>query len=231
MSNNYHIRQTGLIDPAKLTGHIAIVGAGGIGSWTSLALLKMGCPNVSIIDFDEVEEPNLGSQLYTSSDIGKPKVEALRDRVSILTGTSPDISTETITNSDQILSLAENHNIIISAVDNMAARDLIFKSLLGENIYFIDGRMAGNVIQIFIIKMDDTEQLEKYQKTLFTDNEASIVPCSERAVVYNVFVMAGLITDIVAKIANNQPLPWILEVDLLNLTLFKPKIKRDIEPR
>jgi hypothetical protein len=41
-----------------------------------------------------------------------------------------------------------------------------------------------------------------------------------KAVAYNGFVIAGLITDLVAKYANKEALPNEILVDLKNLNLF-----------
>lgn len=80
---------------------------------------------------------------------------------------------------------------------------------------FIDG-----MIQQETCKMDDRTQCTNYEKSLFETSEALPLPCSERAVVYNCFVMAGLIADLVGKYSNGQDLPKELIVDLMNFTLY-----------
>src|SRR3990167_6840796 len=80
------IRQLKLVNPQELEFPITVIGAGGIGSWATLALAKMGCSNISVIDFDKVEIKNTPSQIYTMSQKGKNKVSALKETVKILTG-------------------------------------------------------------------------------------------------------------------------------------------------
>jgi len=41
----------------------------------------MGCENITLVDYDEVELHNTASQFYKTSDIGKLKVEALKDNI------------------------------------------------------------------------------------------------------------------------------------------------------
>ena len=219
MNNLHHIRQTGLIDPDNLTQSIGMVGAGGIGSWTALGLLKMGVKDLTVYDFDVVEEPNLGSQLYTTSDIGTYKVEALQRRLEVLTGTLLKVDPLRFEGQEGVL----HHDIIIGAVDNMATRSGLLDALVGLNKLLIDGRMAGNVIQIFTLKLDDPVAVEKYRATLFSDEEATPIPCSERAVVYNTLIMGGLITDLIAQNANGLVLPSEIEMDLTNFTLYKTR--------
>jgi len=61
---------------------IAILGAGGIGACSCELLVRAGFKNFSIFDFDNVEKSNLIRQIaYEESDIGKLKVESLRDNM------------------------------------------------------------------------------------------------------------------------------------------------------
>lgn len=210
------IRQTGLADPAKLTMRISIIGAGSIGSWTSLALLKLGCSNVSVWDRDYVEKHNAGSQIYTSADSGKSKVDALRERLNELT----DSTIETNFAMWDATNDLKDSGIIISAVDSMAVRAELFGRFRGEGRWFIDGRMAGNVIVIYAFSLLDTQACTEYGKTLFSDEEADPTPCSERSVVYNTLVCGGLIGAIVAGIANGRKPKFETEVDLFNLKMY-----------
>lgn len=214
-TRNYHIRQQGLIHPDKLKMPIHVIGAGSIGSWTTLGLAKMGCKDITVSDFDRVESHNIGSQIYGIGDIGEPKVTALVDKISLFIDTN---NGQFIGGTEERVEHAdpEQGEIWISAVDNMSSRKSLFANLLKSNNWFIDGRMAGNEVHIFSIKTDNEVDCAYYESNLFTDEEAVKEDCSQRSVVYNVFVIAGLITDIVATIANGQIPPRHLTVDLKN---------------
>lgn len=216
---NHYIRQMGLIDPTQLSKRILVVGAGSIGSWTTLALLKLGCYKVAVLDFDVVEEHNAGSQVYTSLDEGKTKLDALEFRLTGLTELKP-LYIDNQLEEDNAKELLEPFDIVIGAIDNIEGRKLMFDSLKGTNKLYIDGRMAGNAIEIYTIPMNDPEKVKLYESTLFSNDEAIHIPCSERSVVYNCFVVAGLIADIVAQASNGDTLPAELIVDLRNLTMF-----------
>lgn len=214
MNRNFHIRQTGLVDPARLTMPIEIVGVGSIGGWSALALCKLGCEDVTVLDGDVVDEHNVGSQIYSSSDIRMAKVTALANKVSLLTESRllPVASMW-----DERIDL--KGEIIIGAVDSMDARERLYKYLLGRPVWLVDGRMAGNEINIYTMKMDDSERTTEYQETLFSDEEALPVPCSERSVMYNCFMVGSLMADIVAHIANRKEVPFEIVVDLMNFTM------------
>jgi tRNA A37 threonylcarbamoyladenosine dehydratase len=59
-----------------------VFGVGGVGSWCAEALVRSGIGRLVIVDSDTICESNVNRQLEaTSENIGKPKVEELRDRL------------------------------------------------------------------------------------------------------------------------------------------------------
>src|SRR5687767_11590211 len=55
---------------------VLIIGAGGLGCPVITYLASSGVGNLTILDFDTVDETNLARQpIYTSQDIGKSKAE------------------------------------------------------------------------------------------------------------------------------------------------------------
>lgn len=212
-----HIRQTGIIDPVKLTHNIVIIGAGSIGGWTALCLGKLGCKRINVLDFDDVEIHNAGSQIYKSTDDGMPKVEALKNRLSFFLEDPVEVANAKW---EKNLSLDE-FDIVIAATDNITVRKEIFEHLSDKKKLYIDARMASNAIEIYTTRTDVPEDRDAYEKTLFAEEDTLPIPCSERSVVYNVFVVAGIIGDLIGKFANGQELPREVIVDLYNLTLFK----------
>src|SRR5215212_8081129 len=70
-------------------GSVLIVGMGGLGSPVSIYLAAAGVGRIGIVDFDVVDETNLHRQvLYGTSDVGRPKLEAARERLADL---NPDV--------------------------------------------------------------------------------------------------------------------------------------------
>jgi len=61
---------------------VAIIGVGGVGSYAAEALIRTGLRHLTIVDGDTVQPSNLNRQLpATASTIGRPKTEALRERL------------------------------------------------------------------------------------------------------------------------------------------------------
>ena len=60
---------------------VGIAGAGGLGSNAAVALARAGIGRLMLVDFDKVEESNLDRQYYFLDQVGKIKVEALKDNI------------------------------------------------------------------------------------------------------------------------------------------------------
>lgn len=61
---------------------IAVIGIGGVGSWTAEALARSGVARLRLIDLDNVAESNINRQIHALTDtIGMAKVDAMRDRI------------------------------------------------------------------------------------------------------------------------------------------------------
>ena len=67
-------------DPSTCTDRIHIIGCGSVGSTVAELLARFGLTNVSLYDFDTVEEHNLANQMFTIKNLYKPKIEGVFDR-------------------------------------------------------------------------------------------------------------------------------------------------------
>ncbi len=105
---------------------VLIVGAGGLGSPVSLYLAAAGVGTLGIVDFDIVDETNLQRQiLYTTEDVGKPKLERAKKRLQAL---NPEITIktyETPLTSENALEIIKDYDIVIDGTDNYPTRYLV----------------------------------------------------------------------------------------------------------
>ena len=63
--------------------HVAIVGVGGVGSWTAEALARSGVSALTLVDLDHVSESNVNRQVQAlGSTLGMAKVDALKARIA-----------------------------------------------------------------------------------------------------------------------------------------------------
>ncbi len=63
------------------TVKIAVLGVGGLGGPLAEQLVRMGCENIVICDHDSFNLSNLNRQLCYSSDVGKLKVDVVKERL------------------------------------------------------------------------------------------------------------------------------------------------------
>ncbi len=223
--NKRHKRQLGIVSPDKLQSPIVVVGAGGIGSWAVLALAKMGCPNITAIDFDKIKDHNVATQFYKESQIGMDKVEALKENVLEFTGVEiVPIPTkwETVF---KVPDFQEHikESIVISAVDSIKARKKLFKFFMEKGVYahtYIDSRMGGELFRMFTIDWFVPETVEKYTNKLFSKTKIHREVCTERAIAYNTFLSGAMIAHAVKNIVNNQQISPEVYVDINNVSIL-----------
>lgn len=77
--------------PEKDDARIHIIGCGSVGSTVAENLARCGVTKMTLWDFDDVEAHNIVNQMFRQQDIGKKKVEALKD---LLLDINPEISDE-----------------------------------------------------------------------------------------------------------------------------------------
>lgn len=106
-----------------LDAHVAIVGAGGIGSPLILALAAAGVGRLTVADDDHVALSNLQRQyLFSTSDVGRSKVDAAGDAVAAL---NPDV--RFVGRSERIdmgnfASFAAGASVVVDGSDSFATR-------------------------------------------------------------------------------------------------------------
>src|SRR3972149_5829181 len=182
-------RQIDLVETEALEIPITMIGCGGIGSFTALALAKMGCVHFTVYDDDLVEEHNIPNQLYRLSDVGRLKAECLADIIKGFTGTGIDARPERVRGQ-------RLQGIVVSGVDSMEARrhiwDRSIRYKAGVTAH-IDARMGAEVARIYTVRPVDPDHVRLYERTLYSDDEALQVPCSAQAIAYNNFGIASLV--------------------------------------
>ncbi|HXZ32044.1 MAG TPA: molybdopterin-synthase adenylyltransferase MoeB [Terriglobales bacterium] len=128
---------------------VLLIGTGGLGAPLGLYLAAAGVGKLGLVDFDVVDFTNLQRQVtFGTSDVGKPKSEAARARLSNL---NPDIEVEafeTKLTSENALELFKDFDIIVDGTDNFPTRYLVNDAcvLLGKpNVYGSIFRFEGQI--------------------------------------------------------------------------------------
>lgn len=209
LANQHLTRQADIIPDAVRSVPITIIGAGAIGSFTALSLAKAGFTNMTVYDFDTVDVVNLSSQFYRHTDIGKPKVQALKELIYDFTGESI-----TVHNAPWYGSLHGHtlEGIVIAAADCMKVRKDIFETCttIALNVkYLIDPRMSAETLSLYALDPRDKEQAARYAKTLYTNEEAVQERCTAKATIYTVNLLAGLVVKTLKNMQLAQAYPSV----------------------
>ena len=90
-SRHLIIPEVGMAGQKRLkNAKVLVIGAGGLGSPALLYLAAAGVGTLGLVDFDTVDFSNLQRQiLYSTDDVGRPKLKAATDR---LRGLNPALS-------------------------------------------------------------------------------------------------------------------------------------------
>lgn len=189
LTNVHLTRQMDLIPVDVLGEKITVIGAGAIGSWTTLALAKMGFCNLTVYDHDTVDEENLNSQFYPHHFVGQNKAAALSSMVEVFTGNKIAWHAQKYTGG--ILP-----GIVIAAVDSMDARRMIWENHVGKSPFtkaIIDPRMGAEQALLFVMNPMDGKDIVAYQASLYSDDDAVQERCTSKAVIYTANMLSGLV--------------------------------------
>jgi adenylyltransferase/sulfurtransferase len=128
---------------------VLCIGTGGLGAPLGVYLAAAGVGRIGLVDFDTVDLTNLQRQiLFSTSDVGRPKIAAAADR---LRGLNPDIQIDTFEKrltSENALDLFKDYDFIVDGTDNFPTRYLVNDAcvLLGkQNVYGSIFRFEGQV--------------------------------------------------------------------------------------
>jgi len=124
---------------------VGVAGAGGLGSNVAMLLARSGVRRLLIVDHDHVEPSNLNRQCYWPEDVGRPKVEALRDRLLALEPElALNVSRVTIT-ADTAGALFQGCAIVVEALDEAGGKAALCASLLAQGFYVVAASGIGGV--------------------------------------------------------------------------------------
>ena len=108
------------------SARVLTIGAGGLGSPLALYLAAAGVGTLGIVDFDVVDESNLQRQIiHGTSDVGRPKMESARDRI---TDVNPNVRVEAYEEaltSENALDIFRDFDIVVDGTDNFPTRYLV----------------------------------------------------------------------------------------------------------
>jgi sulfur-carrier protein adenylyltransferase/sulfurtransferase len=109
-----------------MDARILVVGAGGLGSPAAMYLAAAGVGTIGLVDFDRVELSNLQRQLlHDTDDVGRPKVDSARDRLTALNPNVDVVAHEGLLSSANAFDVLGGYDVVVDGTDNFPVRYLV----------------------------------------------------------------------------------------------------------
>lgn len=142
---------------------VFVVGAGGLGAPILLYLVAMGVGRIGFVDDDRVGESNLQRQiLYTTEEIGQPKVNRAYNRLATL---NPDVRLEpyeTRLTAENVSEILKDYDIIVDACDNYATRLLVDEVSQRMHKPYVYGAVEGFQGQVSVFNHNESGSYRDY---------------------------------------------------------------------
>lgn len=171
---------------------VTVGGAGGISSWLLLFLSRTAnYQQIYLYEDDSIDETNMAGQFFSKNQIGSKKDTAIRMNMNLFS----DYSNVTTLGRYEKGIVSP---IVLSGFDNMKARKEMFeqwKSMEDRELY-MDGRLIFEDGQIYTVTKGNEE---RYEETLFDDEEVKDAQCSMKATTHT----GAHIASVMLAILNN----------------------------
>jgi adenylyltransferase/sulfurtransferase len=212
-----------------LNAHVAVIGAGGIGSPAIQYLAAAGVGRLTLIDDDLVDRSNLQRQtLFGSDDVGRAKVEAAADAVARL---NPDVTVEPLRMRIGInaRALLMGADVVLDGTDNFATRLAVADAAHALHIPLVSSAVAAFEGQLGVFRGWEADK-PCYRCFVGGDPERPEMTCADQGVL-------GALTGVLGSLAaletiralvpfGDDPAGKLLLVDALGFrfrTLNLPK--------
>lgn len=188
---------------------VLVVGAGGLGCPVLLYLAAAGVGHIGIVDGDVVDASNLQRQvLYTMADVGKPKVEAAKERLLAFNPFITITAYPFALAREHALEILESYDIVADGTDNFATRYLVNDAavLAGKvNVYASVSRFEGQ-IAVFNQLNQDGSRGPNYRDLFPTPPSAgAVLNCAEEGIL-------GVLPGIIGSMQASEVIKIITEV-------------------
>jgi molybdopterin-synthase adenylyltransferase len=216
-----------------LSSHVAVIGAGGIGSPLLQYLAAAGISKITIIDDDIVSLSNLQRQtLFGTTDIGKPKVDAAKTALARI---NPDVSVVAVAqriNADNAAQLLGGIDVIIDGCDNFATRLIVADAAHAAHVPLVSAAVGQFEGQLATYRGWETSK-PCYRCLVGNDPDRADASCADQGVLGALTGVMGSLAAIEAVRAlyrfGDDPAGKLLIVDALSFRFRTLTLGKDPE--
>ena len=229
---HFKLKEIGIKGQLKLkNSSVVCIGAGGLGSSVLLYLAAAGIGRIGIVDNDQVEKSNLQRQIiHETNKIGNLKIDSARERIERFNPNIEVITFHERINSENILKIIREFDVICDCSDNFGTRYLINDACLILKKPLVFGSVQGFEGQISVFNLNKNSP---NLRDLLPDSplKNSIPSCDE-------FGIIGVTTGLIGILQVNEIVKIILKkgdilngkimiFNLLNMSIKKLNLKAD----
>ena len=141
---------------------VGIAGAGGLGSNCAMHLVRAGVQHITVVDFDVVNESNLNRQFFFRDQLGRKKVEALKENLLRIDPDADIRAVDMRLDASSAREVFSDCDIVVEAFDVVDAKVMLVSSFAssGKKLVTASGlagwgrsnamkvRKMGNIIAI-----------------------------------------------------------------------------------
>jgi adenylyltransferase/sulfurtransferase len=156
-SRHFVIPEVGEKGQAKLLdAKVLLLGAGALGSSSSLYLAAAGVGTLGLVDFDVVDLSNLQRQIiHTTDRVGMLKTESAEKSIKAINPAIKVNRHEVRLTSDNVMDIIKDYDVIVNCGDNFHTRYLINDACVLAHKPLVDGaifRFEGNATVFYPAK-------------------------------------------------------------------------------
>ena len=199
------LKEIGFKGQLKLkSSSVLCIGAGGLGSPVLLYLAAAGIGRIGIVDNDQVEKSNLQRQIIHETDtIGNLKIDSAQERLKRFNPNTEVVTFNERINSDNILKIIKEFDVICDCSDNFGTRYLINDACLILNKPLVFGSVQGfeGHISVFNLRKNSPNLRDLLPES---PTKNSVPSCEE-------FGVIGVSTGLIGVLQVNEVIKIILQ--------------------
>lgn len=140
--------------------HVAVIGIGGVGSWTAEALARSGIGELTLVDLDMVAESNTNRQIHALGDVyGKAKVAAMAERIQLINPACKTHCIEDFVTADNLAQiLGGTMQVTVDAIDQTRIKAAMIAWCRRNGRHIVVAGAAGGQLDPTQIRVSDLSQ-------------------------------------------------------------------------
>jgi tRNA A37 threonylcarbamoyladenosine dehydratase len=136
--------------------HVAVVGVGGVGSWTAEALARSGVGALTLIDLDHIAESNTNRQIHALGDhYGRAKVDAMAERCRAINPLLRVACVEEFVTPENVDALMPVCDAVVDCIDQVSAKAALLAWCRARRIAAVTCGAAGGRVEPTRIRQAD----------------------------------------------------------------------------